>query len=263
MLIYIPTYGRPKRQITFNSLPRRFQKRTIFVVRPEEEQEVLRLWGGSCRGVLVQRGSGVSSARQTALEHDDGFDTLCFLDDDLRFSARVSNWDFENNNRALKMSAYELEAALLFLQAEVEKGTACAGLGARGGNNGIRRRWINPNYRIMRSFALRRDVLQRHNIRFDLFSYFEDFHVALSLLELGYPNVVSVNWVSDGITNSVGGVQRDYTQLWQNAERFVGLHPTAKIVEKSFKHGAKSDVRKMFPDLSIQWKKTLGIKKVK
>lgn len=259
MLIYIPTLGRPQRQITFNTLPRRFQRRVMFVVRREEEPEMIKRYGHLCRGVLVQEGKGVAAARQTAFDNDDGFDCLAFLDDDLRFSVRVKNWDYEKNNRALKMSEFDIEAGLLWLQHKVDtEQVACAGLGARGGNNGIRKRWENENYRIMRSFAVRRDVMEQHNIQFDSFYYWEDFHVALSLLELGHKNVVSVNWLTDGITNATGGVVRNIPKMWDDARRFVKLHTAAQIVEKTFKHGDRKEADVVYPDLRVAWKKAFN-----
>lgn len=257
MLIYIPTAGRVDNQITFKSLPKRYQKRVVFVTLPQETKAMTARYGSSCLAVLPQKGKGVAAARQTAVDHQDGFDHLCFLDDDLRFSVRVKDWDYETNNRALKMDPSDIEAGLRWLQHTLESGVVCACLGARGANNGIRKRWVNENYRVMRSFGVSRSALEQVNVRFDDFYYWEDFHVALTLLEQGHKNVVSTNWLTDGVTNSKGGVVRNLNLLWREAQRFVSLHPTATIVEKKFKHGARSEAQVTFPDLRIAWKKTL------
>lgn len=258
MFIYIPTFGRPEKQITFKALPQCFQKKVVFVVRDEEYKAVQRLFGGKCKEIIVQEGTGVAAGRQTAVEHSP-HDAICFLDDDIRFSTRLPDWDYTTNNRALKSSVQDVQAGIEWIEEQLNE-YDCVGLGARGGNNGIPKRWVNLNYRIMRSFGVSKSALRRYNLRFDDFYYWEDFHVAMSLLELGRENIVSVNWVTDGVTNAKGGVVRNLKKMWIQARKFVDLHPSAVLVEKKFKHGDKELADTIFPDLRIAWKKTLGTK---
>lgn len=255
MNIYIPTYGRPERQITFKCLSKGMQTKVVFICVPSEEKQLRQLWQDTGCNFLVCDKKGVSAARQAALEHSVS-NKVCFFDDDLRFSKRLEDWDFDTNGKLAKATKEQLTFGIIWMQNSLNS-YPIAALGARGGNQGIRHRWVNPNYRVMRSFAVDKSVMQRHDIRFDDFYYWEDFHVALSLLELGYENVVNVDLVSDGVSNTTGGVQRNLEQMMVEANRFAELHPTAKLRMKTFFEGkGKIEV----PDFTIQWKKTLGIK---
>lgn len=255
MNIYIPTYGRPERQITFKLFTPGMQRKVVFVCVPEEEKRLRSLWESTGCGFLVCSKKGVSAARQAALEHSE-YDKVCFFDDDLRFSKRLPNWDFDKNAKLQKATSSELTSAVIWMQKHLND-YAATGIGARGGNNGMSKRWTNENYRIMRSFAVDRTVMNKHNIRFDDFYYWEDFHVALSLLELGYGNLVNIDFVSDGVSNTAGGVVRNLPKMMEEATRFAALHPTAKLRMKTFFEG-KTKIES--PDFTIQWKKSLGIK---
>ena len=254
--IYIPTYGRPQQQKTFQRLHEKIQQRVIFIIKPEEEKEMLSLWGDKCKKLLIVDKSGVAVARQKAIE-DSVSDHILFFDDDLRFDKRIQHWNYKNNNRAVIATPDQTLKAIQWMEEELKK-TALVCLGARGGNNRHTQRWTIQNSRVMRSFGVKRSVMDLLGVSFDDFYYWEDFHIALTFLEYGYPNVVNVDYITDaGLSNSPGGVSRHIKRMWYQAKKFQRVHPTARVREKTFKNG--STVIQV-PDFTIGWKKSFRSK---
>ena len=260
-MIYIPTYGRLHKQRTIKWFGKRDLARTVLVVRKSEEREAVRMYGRILGGVVTCAGLGVAAARQRALEVAKE-DVIAFFDDDLQFCQRVKDWDIDTNNHALKPTQSEVDAAVQWLFDNTSEEYPVTALGPRGGNNTIEERWTVENTRIMRSFAVHRPTLLKHNIRFDAFYYWEDFHVALSLLELGYKNLVNVDAITGGDTNSAGGVARHLHKMWETIRAFKEEHPTIRIREKHMNDGdRKSSTGKVVvPDMTVYWKKAFRSK---
>lgn len=252
MTIYIPTKGRVDRQVTFKQLPMAWQAKTWFVVCPEEEKEFS--WTPN---VLVCHETGVPAARQYALD-------VCmtryafFLDDDLRFSRREENWSMEQPQMR-KMTSADLGDALDWCRSLL-KDYPMVGLDARGGNNQRPEIHVKINTRIMRAFGVDTAILNKEKIRFDKYLFWEDFHVALSLLVRGYKNIVTTDYCNDAATNTPGGCStyRTTEKLLAVRKLFLQEHaPFATAVDKT----AKSWGEKMggagatVPDLKIYWQK--------
>lgn len=242
MRIYIPTYGRHSKQITFNSLPEELQRLVVFVVKPEEADLP---WPAE---TLVVDADGVAAARQAAVDHSD-HPYVCMLDDDLRFSVRDTHWQ-HNVGGMRKATHADLIVAYQWMFDALSR-CPMVGLAGRGGNHGIKRRGENPNFRIMRSFAVDKRVLEAENVRFDRLYYWEDFDVCVTLLERGYPNVVNIEITSDGITDAQGGINRNRERMSAVADEFQRLHPWSDhIIRKEKEYG---------PDFTIRWKRIFGI----
>ncbi len=259
MTIYIPTYGRTAKQKTITWLCDRHRHNSFLVCRPEEEEELRNRYGhGYVGGFLVEEEKGVAAARQTAIDNCET-DICLMFDDDLQFCQRVKGWDFVSNNRALKPTQKEVNEAVDWLYKNTNKDYPMTCIGPRGGNNRIKARWELENDRIMRSFAVHVPTLRKHNIRFDDFYYWEDFHVALSLLELGYKNKINVDAVTGGTTNAVGGVVRNNKKMWAQIKKFKRVHPTIRIREKEM-NCPTTKKRVSFPDMTVYWKKAFRSK---
>lgn len=259
MNIVIPTFGRIAKQTTFESLPEDLQKETTFVVRAEEYSAISNNYQ-SCKKVLVQKGRGIANARQAAVDYSlrSGVNYIIFLDDDLKFAHRISGWSLENA-KLQQASRHEVGNAIAWM-VDTLTAYAVVGIGPRGGNN-RKPESLELNTRIMRSFGVNLNYLRKHSIRVDKFYYWEDFHIALSLLEIGYPNISTNQYTTDGVTNATGGVHRDIQRMEKVALAFAKEHPTATIVHKRMPAGEKYQRELLFPDFRIGWKKALGIKK--
>ena len=112
-------------------------------------------------------------------------------------------------------------------------------------------------------------VLEVEGVRLDAVQERSDFHVTLSMLELGYPNVVDYEFAIGQYltgTNADGGCSRYRSPkfLLEQAQLLADLHPgVVKMVYKKRKAGdvqAMSDGDKGIPDVRIQWAKALGLR---
>lgn len=110
------------------------------------------------------------------------------------------------------------------------------------------------------------DVLAAERVRFDAVQERSDFHVTISLLELGYPNVCDYEFAAGQYqsgTNAPGGCSRYRTPefLEQQASRLAELHPG--VVSLVYKSRKADDVKAMasergIPDVRVAWAKTIG-----
>lgn len=254
MELIIPTRGRVGKQVTFNSLPPKWQDKVVFVVSPEEKDAFER-YG---RPILVCEKVGVPAARQLAV---DTYPQSClfFLDDDLRFSQRCKGWEFGVKTKLDKMTFEDMGHALDVMEEELQE-FAAVGFDARGGNNNrpyLKKRIV---YRMMRAFGVDCGVLNEERIRFDVFPYWEDFHVTLELLKKGYANSVSMDFCADGVTNTAGGcsLYRNLDDLRTTRDAFIAMHsPFAVSNEKPAESwgGGMGGAGATVPDMRIFWRK--------
>lgn len=260
MRIYIPTLGRPHKQITFSKLPQRWKDQTWFVVYKDEYAVFSRQnYVPENRIILVDK-IGAPIARQRIVDHasTDSIRKVFMFDDDLRFVKRVDDWEYEVNAKLRQMEEADLGIALDLFNEQLED-YAVVSMSARGNNNG------DPNHpykecgRVMRAFGVRVDVLKEENIRFDKYPYWEDFHIALSLYKRGYCGYISTEYCNDGITNSDGGcsVYRNKADLRTVREEFLKEHaPFAEANEKQAESWKNADGGPQ-PDLKVFWVKAL------
>jgi hypothetical protein len=113
----------------------------------------------------------------------------------------------------------------------------------------------------MRFHFYRASVLKEINFHFDDVVTKQDFHMTLSLLEHGYPNVVNFGWMQGQPgSNTDGGCSwyRTPEVMAAGAIRLKELHPDfVRIVEKETLHSWGGGKRL---DVNVSWKKALGSK---
>lgn len=259
MNVYIPTRGRAsiEKQKTFRLLPPRWKVRTIFVVTPEEAPAFTTQFPAN--GLLICNTLGVPAARQAIVEH--AFENTedhkaCMLDDDLRFLRRVPEWSMDDP-RLLQSTMDDVDEALHWMEDSLTM-YAAVGLGARGNNNSLSDRYVREAGRMMRALAVDAELLLDEDIRFDKYLFWEDFHVTLCLLKLGYPNLISVEHLCDSVQNSEGGVSlyRDIPKLLEVRDRFLEEHaPFAKANDSKSAASWQDWEGDEAPDLRISWRK--------
>jgi hypothetical protein len=250
MEIFIPTKGRIERQDTWDNLPPCLQEVTVLVC-PEEEVEQHRARG---RRVIARPNLPLSGVRQWLCDKTVGTATI-MLDDDLAFFVRA---DPEKYN--LKPAGI-LDVIRMFdkLHSYVEFGSyAHAALSPRQMNNQHFPATEKYVTRMNAVQVVNNKILRKHNIRYDDVTLMEDYHVTLSLLEKGYPNVQLVNYAWDQTRGSgaSGGFSLSRTPQVQAqaAHRLAELHPEfVKVVTKTPKGGWKGLEERV--DVRVQWKK--------
>ena len=242
-MIYIPTYGRVDRQVTFENLPTQYQEMCTFVVYHEEAhhhvergRKVLALPPGHDRGIGNKR----EYIRKRATEN-----IIVMLDDDLVFAARRE--DDPTKFRTMEPADYER----MFHSIEVAGGDYMHGAIAmrEGGNRNTADSMVNT--RALRAHFIRRDAPAQY---WD--NYMEDFHFTLQLLTQGWPNIVLNAWVSNQSGSNKEGGCNEEGRMVKHAAAAHELHAAfpdyVTVVEKETKGawggGKRTDVR-------IQWKR--------
>jgi hypothetical protein len=257
MLIYIPTYKRVGRQITLAALPKEWLSRTWLVVRPEEKDAHF-FDGRPCKVVVCDK-KGVPAARAAALVHAEQSreETAWFFDDDLRFSVRQPFWDFLLGDvKMQKADRFDINRGLERAERLIGPSLPMVGWDARGGNDRRPEEDLKYNCRVMRAFGVHITTLRQQVIDIAKYDFWEDFHVALSLIERGFPIANMMKITNDGVTNSAGGVStyRNVEALRKCREAFCKEHPFAKPIEKQPKSWSV-DGGETVPDLTIYWQK--------
>lgn len=253
MRLYVPSIGRTTdaQQHTLRALRAEGLLPKTTVIAPVEEQAFFRKYGVR---VISPEDKGIGGARDYAIRDslflDESFPIM--LDDDLTFFARRQ----DDPTKFRDMEPGELHFALSKVRAcLLTHHGAVAGLATREGGNRNTRAMLY-NTRILRVLGYNAKVLVKHGILFSDIPVMEDFHVALSLLKLGYPNVVVNEWCHNQAGSGLSGGCSTYRtpQVQAQAARILAeKHPgVVDVVEKTTKTawggGTRIDVR-------IQWKK--------
>ena len=234
MRIFIPTRGRRHQQIT-----RRFFPQAEMVV-PACEAD---LWE---ERIVVPDCFNFSQIRQYIAKLP-GDPNHVVIDDDLYFYQRV-NGHLETMTDVSEM--------IKWLQDQFDEGYVHGGVSAREGNN-----WTEEdskeNGRCMRFHFYHAPTIIGEGLKFTDVKCRQDFHMTLSLLELGYPNIVSYKFAQNQPGSAKkGGCDwyRTPEMMKEEAEKLRVLHPdVVRVVEKTTKGswggGTRTDVR-------IQWQKS-------
>jgi len=253
MRIYIPTYRRVDRQLTWSFLPKSVQARTVLVCPKDEAAALRRATGGT---VLVQPASitTIAKKRQWIVDQCDA-EYLCMLDDDLRFSVRdpVAGLGTNEDGRGcalLKTGPRDVER--MFSELEQQLHThAHGGISMRMGNQSRPPGWHECKRMV---YVLAYDLAVLHRFaRFDEIAHREDMMVTLRLLQAGYANTVSYEFTADQVYASKGGESaagRSMDESNKDAERLAAAFPDlVRVTEKAYKG---STPRK---EVVVQWNK--------
>jgi hypothetical protein len=252
VILYIPTFGRVKQQVTLANIPEIIRKRVILVVYESEKDA----FPGQRMMVVPSDVHGIAAKRQFIMENHDGTKFgphIVMLDDDLRFFIRRLDdpMKFMQANNAQIIDMFNEIGTQLLEFAHV-------GILGREGGNRVNTPFLF-NTRMMRVLAYDVNVFRKEQIDFTRGGNMCDFDVTLQLLRKGYPNCVLTSWVQDqGSSNAPGGCSITRTSEVQtaDAERLHDNHPQfVKLVTKTTKFAWGGQDR---TDVRIQWKKALN-----
>jgi hypothetical protein len=199
----------------------------------------------------------IAPTRQYILDNLVGEDEpFCMVDDDLLFFKRRD----DDRTKLRDLQSGELLHAFIemerILRGCEDSRVAHVGFAAREGANRNTEEYLY-NTRIMRVLGYSSGPLKEHGIRFDEMEVMEDFHVALSLLERGYDNMVMNEFAHNqaGGSGAVGGCSHFRTPELQaaNAHKLAELHPGVVKVTKKVTKGAWGGGERT--DVTVYWKK--------
>jgi hypothetical protein len=248
--IYIPTYGRSDRQVTWENLPYTIQQQTPLVVQKREEGK----YDTSKYPIIVlpEEITSIGPTRQWLIENS-ASRYMVMMDDDLDFATRRS----DDPTRFVAATDTDLHHMLRTIEDSLMEGYKLVGVSGRESANRNTEQFLYAS-RQLRIHAIDTEFYrQPYSPRFDRVEFMEDFDFLLQLLELGYPNRVCNAWVHNqrGGSNAKGGCSATRTLEKHNqaAKELMRLHPqyVRLVVKNSGNWGGER------LDVNVSWKKAL------
>jgi hypothetical protein len=219
-----------------------------YIVPKEEERAFLARWPRSDI-ISVPNKWRISEIREHLIREYKFFGTFqALLDDDLVFLRRKAPLDIHQR----KGNADDAAEAFARVENWLHHGFVHGSLSQRGGNNHV----PGPYKLVGRSTDFHfynAEVLAACKIKPTRVILRQDFFITLSLLRLGYPNVIDYEFMSGQKDGAPGGcsLYRDHALLEAEAHKLARLFPEfVKVVTKERKggFGVSTDVR-------VAWKK--------
>lgn len=247
MRIYIPTYGRSDRQVTWDNLPVLLQYDTHLVV---QHRERLSYDNEKYPTIVMPREiEDIGKTRQWLIDTSPSAFIIMF-DDDLDFAVRRA----DEPTKFLPANGRDMINMVDTIRQSLYEGYLMVGVSGREGANYDTSQFKEAS-RQLRVHAINVHKFRKLGIRFDRLPFMEDFDATLQLLEKGYPNRVLNGWVHNqrGGSNAAGGCSETRTLERHNeaAAALQSMHPKfVRLVQKESGNwgGARTDV-------NIQWKK--------
>lgn len=251
MRIIIPTRGRTNGQLTLSWLPKELREHTTLVC-PKREHFTLTadLYRGEEVVIQPDPTWKIAAKRQWIMEEwaRRGYEKIIMLDDDLRFSTRISETDWHLRESKGKELIPEFERIENRLGEEFPH----AGFGPRQGNDRLKDvGWHSPGKMCYTlgyylPVVLKEVELNRIDTR-------EDMDVTLQLLRKGYPDAIwNTTVVDQRKYDAPGGASSERTveSSDADAERLAQLHPG--YVSVTYRKYEASKKRK---EVICQWQK--------
>jgi len=258
MQIYVLTRGRINQQVTRRCafLDRISEIWPVTYILPEcDVREYCKVYPHTLF-LTVPNYFTSGDIRQFAMDHSltTGDPFQIHLDDDM--------YMFRRKHRAPlldKADTQDMIDLFHYIKSTLKEGIyKHGGVSAREGNNRIEED-RKENTRAMRFLFYDVRPIFEHGIKFTDVMCRMDFHMTLSLLEKGYPNVVLYEWAQNQLESSIraraGGADHYRTMEMMNeqTEQLRQLHPEfIKVVDKETLVSFGGKERK---DVVIQWKK--------
>ena len=250
----MPTRARIHKQITrakffLNSIP----YPVTYIVPESERDAYLRAWPGS-QVLTVPDEFRLSHIRQWLVDTQRQDPFQCCFDDDLVFLRRKAPRDIHQRSDMRVQDAIDCFQRIEFW---LKEGYAHGALSQRAGNNRESTE-VKVIGRATDTHFYNADVIHGEGLRFDDVILRQDFHMTLSLLERGYPNVIDHEFMSGQTDGTPGGceVYRTKQMLEEQAHLLASLHPDfVKVITKTRKGGFGEST-----DVRISWMKAFESK---
>ena len=261
MIIFIPTRGRPDKQITLASIPAHWRDKVCLVTSKEEWRELKARWPKVT--ILSDSTECLSDRRQhiQKVARVGGHDKIVMMDDDLVFLKKGPKKDptaktpysmYNIGPRDFDIMMREMDDAL--------DDNAIVSFAERNRCHTYEPDMLDLSYntRINGVLGYRTDVVAREGLRWNQFKLCADFDMTLSLYRAGYSGAVICRyiWGQRGTSNAKGGCSAYRTkELHEQVIRALAEKhaPFVKVVEKATKGGwYEGETR---TDAKIAWKK--------
>jgi hypothetical protein len=261
MKIYIPSLGRPHKQITWNELQgvKGLKKGDVQVVINRDEVDAYCNPGNEGLVVLCPPPSvrGIGKVRQWLLEYHaktNSDQRMVMMDDDLTFSTRRT----DDPTKATPATKDDIGRMLKCMEGML-KYNLHGSIVAREGANRFADQGMLENTRLLRVLGYRAADVLALGVRFNRLPVMEDFDATLQLLRLGKPNFAICEWWQNQAGSGLDGgcsTYRDMEMQAAGAHGLKKLHPEfVTVVEKTTKGAWGGGTR---TDVKIAWKKAFA-----
>jgi hypothetical protein len=252
MQIIIPTRGRTSKQLTLQSLPGELRKRTTLVCPKREASSLYRLYNDLGVKIVIEPypNMKLTQKREWIVQtwFDYGHTKIIMLDDDLRFSTRISEDDWHLR----EIQGEELIPEFQRIEDKLGPEYPHVGFGQRQGNNWVEEvGWKSPGKMVCALGYYLPTVAKE--CRWDLVELRQDMCATLQLLLKGYANAIWTETVVDQKRDAPGGcsIYRPDEMSAAEAEKFANLFPQyVSVVDRDYKGQPRKEV-------VVQWKKAL------
>lgn len=236
--IVIPTRGRSDSQLTITFLPKELREITTIIAPKKELFKLSSMFIDSPPEYVAQPDPEWTIAQKRSWifqwANEQGYDKIIMLDDDLRFSTRISDDDWHLREIAGSELLPEFERIRDKLGPEFPH----VGFGQRQGNQTLTEvGWKSPG-KMCYALAYHVPTVLKE-CEFNRIALREDMELSLQLLLKGYPNAIWTQTVVDQRKfDAPGGCSSERTIEKSNAEamKLVELFPDyVSVVERSYK----------------------------
>lgn len=248
MVIFVPTRARIYKQITRKKfhLDQVQEKYPVIYVVPESELEKFTTVNRVQRTLSVPDDFKLSDIRQWLVETQNEPDPHhCCFDDDLVFLRRKVPTELPQRSDTTAKDALDCFDRI---NDWLWKGYVHGALSQRAANGMYSAGTYKLIGRATDTHFYNAEIIGAEGLHFNDVVLRQDFHMTLSLLERGYPNVIDYEFMSGQTDGTPGGCQvyRSLEMLAEQAQLLADLHPEfVTIVEKERKggFGVSTDVR--------------------
>jgi glycosyltransferase involved in cell wall biosynthesis len=255
MNIWIPTYQRVEKQITFGTIPESLKPVTKLVVDDCEYEAYAEEYGEEYVIAIPPDLKGLSKKRQWMLENTN--DPYIFMiDDDITFGMR-------KEGKLPKCAGDDLIGLYDLLASWLDEGFIHVGISQRAFNHLEEQPWAEIG-RMCTTYAYNAPAVLKSGARFDRLPLQQDFDMTLQLLELGFKNRITFEYCyGQPGSGTKGGCSayRTAALMEENAKRLATLHPGLVHVVQKKSETEWEGVGNVRWDCNIEWKKSFGRKK--
>jgi hypothetical protein len=255
--IVIPTLGRINEQHTYNALPQKYKDEVKFIVQPHEYDEMASIYGEQVL-CLPEGINKIAATRNWIMHEFKDYRYMCF-DDDMQGFVIKEPYILDGKEKWKSRNFEESDFDDWFNHVEkwMDEGYVHGAM-LPATIKPVSGRWpYQANFRIVTNCFWDGPNLPIDKINWTRVESGEDFDVALQLLNMGYPNMVSTKWmVSPSATNAKGGCSEwrdvEYHNKYQRelAKLWPGI---INLKETTVKSGPWKGEKKL--NVTIQWKK--------
>jgi hypothetical protein len=258
--IIIPTRGRTNTQLTISFFPKELREITTVVAPQKEMFKLSKMYFDHQPEYVAQPDPDWTIAEKRAWifqwAHEQGYDKIFMLDDDLRFSTRISEGDWHLREIAGKELMPEFERIRDKLGPEFPH----VGLGQRQGNQTLKEvGWKVPG-KMCYALGYHVPTVMKECI-FNRVALREDMELSLQLLLKGYPNAIWTQTVTDQREYGGGkkfdktggcGIERTVEKSNAEAKKLAELFPGyVSITQREY----EASIPRL--EVIVQWQKAL------